>query len=187
MARVPSEFETEFEAKGETFFAIAELLYATPDRQYTQDELAERFGCSNQTISNHTSEMEEWLDRRDGQTTFAWDVNVHDPGHTETTMAVRRFYADLWGLLKKHSRTGPGAFALLGFVMLLTGAVVFSFYVGFALKLFAESALPVGIYLGIAIGCLVTGVIVTLCAPYMALVTGFLSPRLPENLFEKED
>jgi hypothetical protein len=102
-------------------------------------------------------------------------------------MAVRRFYADLWGLLKKHSRTGPGAFALLGFVLLLTGAVVLSFYVGFALELVAESALPVGIYLGIAIGCLFTGLIVTLFAPYMAWVTGFLRPRLPEGLFEREE
>lgn len=187
MAQVPSEFEAEFEARGETFFAIAELLYATPDRQYTQDELAERFGCSNQTISNHTTEMEEWLDRRDGQTMFAWDVDMYDPGHTETTMAVRRFYADLWAFLKKHTRTGPGAFALLGFTMLLTGTVVFSFYVGFALELVAESALPVGVYLGIAIGCLVTGVIVTLCAPYMAWVSGVLWPRLPGSPFEKEE
>jgi hypothetical protein len=187
MAQVPSEFEEEFEAKGETFLGIAEVLYANPDRQYTQQELADRFDCSTTTISNHMQDMSEWLDRRDGQTTYAWDVDVHDPAHTETTMAVRRFYADLWGLLKKHSRTGPGAFALLGFTMLLTGAVVFSFYVGFALELFAESALPVGIYLGISIGCLFTGVIVTLCAPYMAWVSGVLWPRLPGNPFEKEE
>jgi len=187
MARVPSDFEAEFEAKGETFFAIAELLYTTPDRQYTQDELAERFGCSKQTISNHTQDMSEWLDRRDGQTTYAWDVDIHDPGHTETTMAVRRFYADLWGLLKKHSRTGPGAFTLLGFVMLLTGGVIFALYTGFALGLFAPSALPIVIYLTIAFGFLFTGLIVTICAPYMAWVSGVLWPRLPGNLFEKEE
>jgi len=187
MAQVPSEFEDEFEAKGTTFFEIAELLYSTPDRQYTQDELAERFECSNQTISNHTTEMQEWLDRRKGQTTYAWDVDVYDPGHTETTMAVRRFYADLWSLLKKHTRTGPGAFTLFGFVILITGAVVFGVYVGFALELVAESALPVGIYLGIALGCLVTGVLVTLCAPYMAWVSGVLWPRLPGDAFNREE
>ncbi|GGK84749.1 hypothetical protein [Haloarcula sebkhae] len=71
--------------------------------------------------------------------------------------------------------------------MLLTGGVVFSVYVGFALELFAESALPVGIYLGIAIGCLLTGIIVTLCAPYMAWVSGVLWPRLPGNSLEKEE
>ncbi|GGM50151.1 HTH domain-containing protein [Haloarcula argentinensis] len=102
MAQVPSEFEAEFEAKKETFFGIAELLYANPDRQYTQQELADRFDCSTTTISNHTQEMSEWLDRRDGQTTYAWNVDVYDPGHTETTMAVQRFYTDLWWLLKLH-------------------------------------------------------------------------------------
>jgi len=187
MAQVPSEFEAEFEAKGDRFFAIAELLYATPDRQYTRDELAGRFDCSTTTIDNHTRAMRDWLDRRDSQTTYAWDVDVYDPGHTEPTMAVRRFYTDLWKLLWKHSRTGPGAFALFGFAMLLTGVVVFSFYVAFALELFAESALPVGIYLGIAAGCLFTGVIVTLCAPYMALVSAILWPRLPGNVFERDE
>ena len=186
MARVPSEFTDEFAAKGDRFFAIAELLYANPDRQYTQQELAERFDCSTTTISNHTGEMSEWLDRRDSQTTYAWDVDVHDPGHTETTMAVRRFYADLWNLLKKHSRTGPGAFALFGFSMLLTGTIVFSFYVGFTLNLFSESALPVSVYLGIAIGCVLTGIIVTLCSPYMAWVSRLLWPRLPEGPFGED-
>lgn len=186
MARVPSEFTDEFDAKGDRFFAIAELLYANPDRQYTQQELAERFDCSTTTISNHTGEMSEWLDRRDSQTTYAWDVDVHDPGHTETTMAVRRFYVDLWSLLKKHSRTGPGAFALFGFIMLLTGSVVFSVYGAFTVGLLSESALPERAYLGIAIGCVLTGIIVTLCSPYMAWVSGFLWPRLPEVPFGKD-
>lgn len=184
MAQVPSEFKEEFEAKKETFFGIAELLYANPDRQYTQQELADHFGCSTTTISKHTQDMSEWLDRRDGQTTYAWDVDVHDPGHTEPTMAVRRFYADLWNLLKKHSRTGPGAFTLLGFVILLTGGVMFALYAGFALDLLAPSALPIGIYLVIAFAFLFTGVIVTLCAPYMAWVSKIVWPRLPGNPFE---
>ncbi|GGK84746.1 HTH domain-containing protein [Haloarcula sebkhae] len=114
MAQVLSEFEEEFEAKRETFFGIAELLYVNPDRQYTQQELADRFDCSTTTISNHIRDMSKWFDRHDSQTTYAWNVDVYDPGHTETTMAVRRFYADLWWLLKKHSRTGPSALALLG-------------------------------------------------------------------------
>ncbi|WP_135305152.1 HTH domain-containing protein [Haloarcula amylovorans] len=186
MARMPAEFAKEFKAKGNRFFEIAALLYANPDHQYTQGELAETFDCSTTTISNHIGTMSEWLDRRDGQTTYAWGVDVHDPGHTETTMAVQRFYADLWALLKKHSRTGPGAFALLGFVMLLTGSVVLSIYVGFVLELFAESALPASVYLGTAIVCLFTGVLVTLCSPYMAWISGILWPRLPDSPFEKE-
>ncbi|MDQ2074735.1 hypothetical protein RBH20_19595 [Haloarcula sp. H-GB4] len=46
MAQVPSEFGAEFEAKTETFFRTAELLYANPGRQYTQQELSDRFDCS---------------------------------------------------------------------------------------------------------------------------------------------
>ena len=187
MARVPSEFTEEFDTKGDRFFAIAELLYSNPDRQYTQQGLAERFDCSTTTISNHIGEMSEWLNRRDDQTTYTWDVDVHDPGHTETTMAVRRFYRDLWSLLKKHSRTGPGAFALFGFIMLLNSAVLFSLYAGFALGIFSESALPIRIYLSIAIGFLFTGLIVTLCSPYMAWVSGLLWPRLPENPFGRDE
>lgn len=186
MARVPSDFEEEYAQKGQTFRGIAELLYTNPDRQYTRKELADHFDCSTTTIDKHTDTMSEWLDRQDSQTTYAWDVNVHDPGHTETTMAVKRFYTDLWGLLKKHSRTGPGALVLFGSIMLLTSAVLFSFYVAFALKLIAESTLPISIYLGIAIGCLFTGVIVTLFAPYMAWVSRVLWPLLPDIPFNKE-
>jgi len=187
MARVPSEFEEEFEAKKETFFGIAELLYTNPERQYTRKELADHFNCSTTAIDNHTDTMSEWLARRNNQVTYAWDVDVYDPGHTEPTMAVRRFYGDLWSLLKKHIRTGPGAFVLFGCAILLTGTVLLSVYMAFALELFGESALPVGIYLGIAIGCIVTGIVLTLCAPYMAWVSRILWPRLPESPFESEE
>ncbi|MHC3381876.1 hypothetical protein [Haloarcula sp. H-GB5] len=46
MAQVPAEFEEEFKAKKKAFFGTAELLYANPDRQYTQQEPSDRFDCS---------------------------------------------------------------------------------------------------------------------------------------------
>jgi hypothetical protein len=187
MVRVPADFEDEFEAKGETFFAIAELLYTTPDRQYTQRELADRFDCSTQTISNHTDTMTEWLDRRDGQTTYAWDIETHDPGSTEGLTAIKQFYADLYDLFMKHSNTAPGTFAIMGFAMFLAGVVVFSFYVGFSLSITDDSAIPVVIYLVIAVGCVLTGLVVTFLSPLQAWVNSVIWPRLPAGVFQKNE
>jgi len=187
MARVPTDFEEEFEAKGETFFGIAELLYANPDRQYTQDELADRFECSKQTISNHNRDMTAWLTRYDGQTTYAWDVDVHDPGSTEGITATYQFYTDLYAVFKKHSKTAPGMYAVLGFPLVLAGAVVFAFYIGFSLSITADSAIPLVIYLAIAGGSFITGVIVTLISPFQAWVNRLLWSRIPANPFGKEN
>ncbi|MFC6977079.1 HTH domain-containing protein [Halomicroarcula sp. GCM10025709] len=187
MAQVPADFAEEFAAKGETFFAIAELLYANPDRQYTQGELADRFDCSRTTISNHTSAMSEWLERREDQTTFAWDPAAHNPAATEGVTAVRQFYSDLWKLLKKHSNTAPGTFAIMGAVMFLAGVVLFGFYVGFSLSITADSGIPLAVYLVISFGSFVTGVIVTFLSPFQAWINGLLWPRLPENPFGKNE
>ena len=187
MARVPDEFQEEFEGKGDTFLGIAELLYLNPDRQFTQDELAERFDCSNSNISKHTQEMEEWLDRRDGQTTYAWNTDVHDPGATEGLTATKRLYVDLWHLLKKHTRTTPGIFAVLGFAMFLAGAVVFAFFVGFSLSITQDSSIPTIIYLVIAAGSFFTGIVVTLISPFQAVVNRWLWARIPADLLQRSE
>lgn len=189
MARVPGEFRDEFDEKGETFFEIAELLYTQPDRQYTQDELAEKMDRSNTTISNHTREMvtEEWLDRQEDQTTYAWNSDAHNPASTEGITAVKRFYVDLWGLLKKHSDTVPGTFAIMGFALILAAVVVFAFFVGFSFKTTQESAIPPVIYLVIAVGSFLTGVIATVLSPVQAIVNRFVWRLLPENVFQNEE
>lgn len=187
MARVPAEFSEEFEQKGDRFFAIAELLYSNPDRQYTQQELANRFNCSTTTISNHTRLMAEWLDRYEEQTTYAWDADAHNPASTETLTALRQFYTDLWDLVQKHSDTVPGAFTLWGFAMFLAGVVILAFYIGFSLSITADSAIPVTIYLVLSVGSFITGILVTLLAPFQAAVNGLIRPRLPERPFDTEE
>lgn len=187
MARVPPDFEEEFEAKGETFFEIAELLYTTPDRKYTQGELADAFDCSKQTISNHTETMSEWLDRLDGQTTYAWNTDAHNPAATEDISATKSFYRDLWRLFKKHTETVPGTFALMGFGMLVTAVVMIAFFIGFSLSITADSAIPTVFYLAIAVGSFLTGIIVTLLSPFQAIVNRFLLPRLPDSLFQNRN
>lgn len=179
MARVPPDFAEEFAAKGATFNRIAELLYTNPDRQYTRDELADQLDCSTTTIDNHTETMSEWLDRRNGQTTYAWNTNAHNPRSTEGLAAVKQFYADLVGLFRKHSRTAPGTYAIMGFAMGLAGSVVFAFYVGFSLSITGDSAIPVVIYLAIAVGSFLTGLFVTFLSPLQAWVTSVVWSRMP--------
>lgn len=183
MVRVPEKFRKEFEEKGETFFAIAELLYTHPDRQYTQDELAEKMGRSKTTISNHTSELveEEWLNQQDNQTTYTWNSDIYNPASTEGISAVRRFYADLWTLLKKHSDTLPGTLAIMGFFFILTAIVVFAFYIGFSIGILQGSGIPPVIYSAIAVGSFLTGVIVTLYSPIQAVLNRFAWRIIPNR------
>lgn len=136
MTSVPDEFYNEFGEKGDTFFKIAEVLYTHSDRQYTQDELAEIVDRSNTTVSNHTRDMvdAEWLDRREDQTTFAWNTEAHNPASTEGITAVKMFYVDFWHLVKKHSDTVPGAFAIVGFALILAATVMFAFFCGILVR-----------------------------------------------------
>ncbi|WP_439028617.1 hypothetical protein [Haloarchaeobius sp. DT45] len=188
MPRVPDDFEKEFDAKGVTFFEIAELLYSNPDRQYTQGEIAEIMDRSNTTISKHTREMvnEDWLTRYEDQTTFAWNSNAHNPASTEGITAVRRFYADLFDLYRKHSNTGPGVLAIIGFAMILAAIVVFTFYLGFSTGLTQESAIPPVIYLIIAIGSLITGTLVTAFSWVQANANRIFRRHAPSDLFRDE-
>jgi hypothetical protein len=121
-------------------------MYYISDRQYTQRELADQFNCST-TISSHTQIMAERLDRYEGQTTYAWDADAHNPASTETLTVLRQFYTDLWGLVQKHPDTAPEAFALWEFVMSLASVVILALYIGFSLSITADSAVPVTIYL----------------------------------------
>ena len=188
MPKVPDDFCDEFDAKGETFFEIAEVLYTNHDRQYTQDELAEMMGRSNKTISKHTGEMvtKEWLNRNDGQTTYAWNTAAHDPAATENITAARSFYSDLWTLLKEHTETTPGIFAVLGSVLFITAIVVFAFFIGFSLSITQQSAVPTVFYLAVAAGSFITGIIVTLLSPFQAIVNRLLWSWLPDGVFQNK-
>lgn len=189
MARVPKKFRDEFDSKGETFFGIAELLYNYPDRQYTLEELAESMGRSKTTISNHTRVMvnQEWLDRQEDQITLAWNTDAHNPASTEGTTAVRRFYIDLWDLLKKHSGTVPGTFAIFGFAMIIAAFVAFGFYVGFSIRITQESAIPPVIYFTIGVGSFLSGVIMTFLSPLQAVVNRIVWRITPQYLLQKEE
>ena len=187
MRKLPDEFHEEFERKGDTFFSIAKLLFSHPDRQYTQSELAELMDCSTSRISDHTSEMEEWLDRRENQTTFAWNTEVYNPASTEGMRAIKSLYVDLWNLLKKHSETVPGAFAIIGFAMILGALVVFAFYIGFSLSITEQSEIPAVIYLTIALGSFLTGIIVSFLSPIQAVINRLIWRIIPENAFRSDD
>lgn len=188
MARVPDELQDEFDEKGETFFEIAESLFTNPDRRYTQDELAEIVDRSNTTVSNHVLELVAagWLKRQENQTTFVWNADAHNPASTEGITAVKRLYVDLWQLLKEHSKTVPGAFAIVGFALILAAVVLFAFFVGFSIGVTEQSSIPNLVYLVIAIGSFLTGVIVTFLSPLQAMMNRIVWRYLPENHFQDE-
>ena len=189
MPRIPDEFRNEFDKKGDTFFEIAEILYTHPDRQFTQDEVAEIIGRSNTTVSNHTSEMvdADWLVCQENQTTYGWNIDVHNPASTEGLTAVRRFYVDFWNLLKKHTNTLPGTFAIIGFTFILTAVVLFAFFLGFSLGITQESSVPSVVYLAIAISSFLGGVIMTFISPLQATLHRFVRRIVPANLFQNKD
>ena len=181
MTRLPAPFAHEFEQKGATFHGVAETLYTNPDRRYTQAELAEEFGVTRQTISNHLQEMEAagWIQRRENQTTFVWDTDARDPGQTEWHVALRRLYADCWALLRKHSQTGPGVLGLFGLLFSLTAGVAFVVVV--LVSIGSETSLLVArvSVLPLGIAFLVTGIVMTALAPIQALLNKLLWRVLP--------
>lgn len=183
MDRVPDEFDTEFEEKGESFLDIAELLYSQPDRKYTQDELAEHIGRSNTTVSKHTTKMvnREWVDRRDGQTTFSWNTDAHNPASTEEFVAVKGFYKDIWRIIRKYTATAPGTFVLIGFFSILSALIMLVFILGFSLGITQESPIPLTVYLAIAITSFLTGIFVSVLSPLQAFVNRWIWRLLPDD------
>lgn len=182
MVRLPEDFKNRFDEKGDTFFEIAELLYIHPDRRYTQDELAEKVDKSNTTVSKHTSKMvsEDWLNRQENQTTFAWNTDAHNPASTEAIEAVKRFYLDFWQLIRKHYQTGPGVLAIIGFFFIITALALFAFYLGFLTGIGGESNIPALVYFVIAAGSFLTGIIVTFLSPLHAVVNRLISSYVPD-------
>jgi hypothetical protein len=186
MESVPHQFQNEFDQKGDTFFQLAELLYTNHGHQYTLDELANAVGVSDSRVSELIDEMakddDAWVNKSTEQMTIVWNTEKHNPASTETTHAVRDFYRDLWELLKMHSRTAPGTFAIFGFLLFAAAVVLTSFYVGSTLSP-ENSGFPVITYLVLAIVSFITGVITTVLAPVQAFVNSLLRSRLPSNIF----
>jgi hypothetical protein len=190
MASVPEQFREEFSEKGDTFFEIAELLYTNHGHQYTIEDLADEVGVSNTRVSDLVTEMVEgdtaWVNKSTAQMTIVWNTETHNPASTDTTHAVRGFYGDLWELLKKHSGTAPGTYAILGFLLFTTAVVLISFYAGFVLSP-QDSGIPLVTYLLLAAGAFITGVIMTVLAPVQAVANRLIWPRVPSNPFDNSE
>jgi hypothetical protein len=169
MVRVPDEFEAEFERKGETFFSIAELFYTNPGHQFTQDELADKFDVRKQTISEHLETMAEWLDVETNQHTYQWNLEKADPANTGLIDAIAWFYRDLRHLLRTHTQRTTGILAIAGFFMFVTAFTILFMYVLYWLPITPQSNLPSFVYLIIAGGMLLSGLMVTLLSSAYAI------------------
>lgn len=175
MVRLPDKFRDEYNNHGDTFFAVAELLYTHPGRHFTIEEIAAEVDVTERRVNDFTEKLEEeWFDRYDNQTTFTWNTDKHDPAQTETTQAVTDLYTDLWRVLKRHTKTGTGTYAIFGLVMFTTAGVMWAFYLGFLIGLVGESVLPVGIYFWLGVGLFVTGIIATILAPIQAVTNRYV-------------
>lgn len=171
MTDLPREFEEEFDSKGETFFGLAETLYQNHGYQFTLDELAEEVDLSKSRVSSHLKRPNEtdWVNKEKGDTTYVWNTEKYNPAETETTDAVFGLYTDLGQVLKKHLGTSTGTPAILGLMFFVASFVMWVFYIGYSINLFQESALPVGVYLGLGLGLVVVGLLITLLSPLLAI------------------
>jgi DNA-binding MarR family transcriptional regulator len=172
MPRLPEDFRNEYENYGETFFHLAELLYANHGHQFTTGDLAEEVDVSKPRVSDFTGQLSDdgWFTRHQGQTTFVWNTEAHNPATTEMTDAVFGLYADLWEVFKRHTNTTTGMFATMGFVFLVATGVLWALYVGFRLGIANESVIPITGYvvLGLALGF--SGIVTTAMAPLFAVL-----------------
>ena len=190
MANLPNRFKDEFDAKGETFFEIAELLYANHGHQFTLDEIENTVPVSKTRVSKLIEDMEEgeepWISKTEGQMTIVWNTETQNPASTETTKAVGGFYRDLWDLLKYHSRTAPGMYVIIGSFMFATTLILIGTYIGFSLR-GNSSGFPLNAYLALAISSFVAGGVMTALGPFQAFVNRHLWPRLPPSILENND
>ena len=190
MANLPNRFKDEFDAKGETFFEIAELLYANHGQQFTLDEIENTVPVSKTRVSKLIEDMEEgeepWISKTEGQMTIVWNTETQNPASTETTKAVGGFYRDLWDLLKYHSRTAPVMYVIIGSFMFATTLILIGTYIGFSLR-GNSSGFPLNAYLALAISSFVAGGVMTALGPFQAFVNRHLWPRLPPSILENND
>jgi len=172
MTDLPHEFEEEFESKRGSFFKIAETLYHNHGDQFTLDELAEEVGISKSQVSTHLGEPtdEDWVNKREGETTFVWNTEKYNPAETETTDAVFGLYTDLGRVLKDHAGTSTGTPAIAGLMFFVTASIMWIFYLGFAIGLFQNSVVPVNTYFVLGFALVITGVTITLLSPLLAVV-----------------
>lgn len=189
MSNLPNRFHDEFDAKGETFFEIAELLYENHGQQFTLDDIEAVVDVSKPRVSELIEDIEDaeepWINKTEGQMTIVWNTETQNPAATETTKAVGGFYRDLWSLLKYHSSTAPGVYVIVGSLMFATALVLVGTYIGFSLS-GRSSEFPLEAYLVLSISSFVAGGIVTALGPFQALVNKHLWAHLPPWMFKDE-
>lgn len=163
MADLPREFHEKYENRGDTFFEIAQILLDNHGRQYTQSNLANKVDISQSRVSTYTQKLvdENWINRHDGQTTFVWNTEEHNPAEMAGNEAVFGLYQDLFDVFKNHTQTLPGALALGGFCFFVTAFILLFIYLILKSGLVSESALPLSIYLLLGLGFAISGVVIT--------------------------
>jgi predicted transcriptional regulator len=175
MRRIPSELKDEFSNRGDSFDSVVETLYTNYDREFTQTDLVKEVDITQPRISEFTQELvdSDWIKKRKGRTTYSWNTELHNPASTDGTKAISGFYSDLGWLIKKHSETRPGLFAILGAGMFVAAIVLLSFFIGYLVNGNPDSGISGFTYLAISLGSLLVGVVITLLSPMHAWLHRF--------------
>ncbi|MFB6074105.1 MAG: helix-turn-helix domain-containing protein [Haloarculaceae archaeon] len=170
MADLPRQFQSEYEARGETFFAIARLLLEHHGRQYTLDEIADEVSVSKSRVSTLTRDLvaDGWLDSREGQMTLVWNTETYNPAEMAAGDAVLTFYRDLWTVFGDHLRTTTGPYAVFGFALFVASGV--SWFLALWSAIIGATEVPLSFYVALGLGLGVTGALVTALASTQALV-----------------
>lgn len=189
MANLPDELQEEFSNYGDSFFNLAEIMYANHGKQYTQGELTDKLDVTQPRVSDFTEvlENENWINRNNGETTFVWNTEKYNPAEMEVTEAVTGLYIDLWRVFKKHALTSTGVVSIFGFALFMAASVLGTFYIAFVLGVFQESAVPVSIYAFLALMLSFVGVMITMAVPVLALANRLANRFWPSNsVFDEE-
>lgn len=176
MAALPKWFEEEYDNHGESFFAVAQLLYENHGQQFTADDIAAEVDVGKRRVEQLLEILEDdgWADANTGPKAYVWNTEKHNPAETAATEAVFGLYRDLWQVFKTHAQTSTGPFAIFGFALFVAASVLLVIGGSFSTGL-AESAISPWYYVGIGLGLAFTGLVVTGFAPYQALVNRLLN------------
>jgi len=180
MATLPDQLYDDYDNYGESFFTVVRFLAENHDRQYTQSEITEQVDVSQSRVSDFTTVLTDdgWINRYENQTTFSWNADNYHPAERVATDAVSGLYRDLWAVVKTHSQTTTGLWALMGLVFFVAATVLLSFYFAIKTGLFGESAVSPVVFFVLGGGLVIAGTIMTAVTPLQAFVNRSLDRLL---------
>jgi len=160
MSELPPEFHDAYEEKGDTFYAIAEIVLSNHGSQFTADDIAAQVDPEREGVRQHLKTLEDdgWIDGADGPKRYTWDTQHYNPAEYEATEAVDSVAAEALALGARARRSMPEFFAFVAIIGLVAGGVLIAG--GLVALALPVGTLPPTVYAliggGFAVGSLLT-------------------------------